>query len=125
MDELLEADRGTRFSQPASIRLAPLIAATWSSPTDPRSFHAWGRCSAASRGALRDWCRAADEKGRDVIAFTRLLRAAKAAHDERRREPGPVSPHLFLDITDDRHRRALNREGGPPLDRQFCPRTSF
>jgi hypothetical protein len=108
-------------SQPACVRLARAIASTWASQDDPRSFHAWGRCAAASRGTLRDWCRAVGERGRDVIAFMRLLRAVKAAHDERWRGAGPASPDLFLDIADDRHRRAFIDRAVPRLIDDMSP----
>ena len=96
--------RTNRLPYPAAARLARVIVAVIDAPEDPRSFEAWGTIVGASRGALRDWCRAAGVRGRDALSFARTLRAVYHAKVESEVSgvPGPLE--AFLDIISDRRR---------------------
>ncbi len=59
--------------------LVPII----DSPEDPRTLRQWGRWVAASPGALRTWCRAADIAPRRSLVFGRLLRAVCLSNNGR------------------------------------------
>jgi hypothetical protein len=66
----------------AAERWAHCVVTAVSCEHDPRTLLLWARCSGASVGALKTWCRAANESPRHSLDFCRMLRAVYLPSDD-------------------------------------------
>jgi len=91
-------------SEPEPVPMEPHAVARWANaivpiigcPCDPRTITSWGRCIAASPGAIRNWCFTAGIGPRQSLIFGRLLRAVVIG------EGGRHKPENLLDVVDRR-----------------------
>lgn len=94
-------------------RLAKAIVLATRSARDPRTLAHWGQEVGVSRGALRVWCKAADESARSCLDFLRVLRAVIQSRNQ-------VWDLLsILDVVDRRSLLNLLNRGGI---RELCRR---
>lgn len=110
---LAEALAAARRDAPATVpqahaasRWAKAVLPIVDCSTDPRTIAAWGRCIAASPGAIRNWCFTAGIGPRRSLVFGRLLRVVVLS------EGGRHKLENLMDVADRRTALALLRLGG-------------
>lgn len=89
----------------AATRWAGAVAPLVRCNSDPKTLATWARWVAASAGALRSWCRAADISSRRSLLFARVLRAVTLRQEQN------VAPEETLDVIDRRSMLKLLRLG--------------